>query len=71
MIAPRILIPILAGLGLSGCVVGPPQPVYYAPRPGPVYVAPPPGAYVAPRPRRVWVPRRCDRYGRCFGGYWR
>lgn len=62
-------------LGLGGCVVEPavvapaPAPVYVAPAP---YYAPPPRpVYVAPAPRRVWVPRRCDRWGRCWGGYWR
>ena len=67
----RLLLPMLAGLGLAGCVAYP-QPVAYAPPPPrPVYVAPAPPVYVAPAPRRVWVPRRCDRWGRCYGGYWR
>jgi hypothetical protein len=73
----RTLLPPLAGIGLAGCVAYP-APVAYAPPPGPyhappprVYVAPPPRAYVAPPPRRQWVPRRCDRWGRCWGGYWR
>jgi|GEM_PF-3585947 len=62
-------------LGLGGCVVEPvgggvaPVPVYVAPRP---YYAPPPRPlFVAPPPRRHWVPRQCDRWGRCWGGYWR
>lgn len=70
------LVPLLAGLGLAGCVAYPapppgPPPMVYAPAP---VVAPPPPVYVAPAPRpprRVWVPRRCDVYGRCWGGYWR
>ena len=70
----RMLLPVLAGAGVAGCVAYP-APVAYAPPPPParVYVAPPPPAavYVAPPPRRVWVPRRCDAWGRCWGGYWR
>ena len=54
----RLLLPALAGLGLAGCVA------YPAPPPPPVYVEPP------PRRQRVWVPRRCDAYGRCSGGRW-
>jgi hypothetical protein len=80
MIVRRLLLPILAGAGLAGCVayqepvgvgyVPPPPRPYYAPPP--VYAAPPPSrVYVRPPPRRQWVPRRCDRYGRCYGGYWR
>jgi hypothetical protein len=72
----RLLLPALAGLGLAGCVAypaapPPPRPVYAGPPPGPVY-APPPPAYAPPPPRRqrVWVPRRCDAYGRCRGGRW-
>jgi len=64
---------LLSGsLGLAGCVAYPaPRPVYVGPPP-PVYVAPPPPVYVAPPPPpRVWVPRRCDYWGRCWGGYWR
>lgn len=62
-----------AGLGLAGCVAYP-APGPYGPPPAPVYVAPappPPPVYVAPPPRRYWVPRRCDAWGRCWGGYWR
>lgn len=78
MMLRRLTLPILAVAGLAGCVAYP-QPVAYAPAapppPAPVYVAPPPpppaAVYVAPRPRRVWVPRRCDAWGRCWGGYWR
>lgn len=78
MMLRRLVLPVLAGAGLAGCVAYP-APVAYAPPPRPVYVAPP-AAYVAPpparvyvdpRPRRQWVPRRCDAYGRCWGGYWR
>jgi hypothetical protein len=70
----------LAATGLAGCVAYQ-DPVAYAPQP--VYVAPPPPVYVAPappprryyarpyHPRRAWVPRRCDAWGRCWGGYWR
>lgn len=66
----RLLMLGLAGFGLAGCVAYT-EPLGYVPPPRPVYVAPPP-VYVAPRPpRRVWVPRRCDRWGRCWGGYWR
>lgn len=73
----RLFLTVLAGAGLAGCVpyqdvayAPPPRPVYVAPPPGPVYVAPPPDrVYV--QPRRRWVPRRCDVYGRCWGGYWR
>jgi hypothetical protein len=64
---------LIAAAGLAGCVAYP-APVAYAPapRPVPVHAAPPPAAvYVAPRPRRQWVPRRCNAYGRCWGGYWR
>jgi hypothetical protein len=71
MMTSRLLLPVLAGIGLAGCVAypvaGPPPPrvVYATPGPpAPVYVQP------APR-RRVWVPRRCDPYGRCRGGFWR
>ncbi len=79
MMLRRILMPVLAGAGLAGCVAyqepvayAPARPVYYAPQPGPVYVAPrPERVYVQPRARRQWVPRRCDGYGRCGGGYWR
>lgn len=79
MTAPRLSTLVLAELGLAGCVAYP-APGPYVPPPGPVYVAPapPPAAYVAPAPRvhapprrRVWVPRQCDRWGRCWGGYWR
>ena len=73
--------PIFAAFALSGCVAYPAAPVAYAPPPRPVYVAPAPvyvaprppprGYYVAPHARRVWVPRQCDRHGRCRGGYWR
>ncbi len=80
----RSRLPVLAisALSLAGCVaytepvayVPPPAPpVYVAPPPPPVY-APPPGppVYVAPAPPgRYWVPRRCDAWGRCWGGYWR
>lgn len=73
----RALLPLAAGVGLAGCVAYPapggyvPAPApYYAPPPR-AYVAPPPRAYVAPPPRRYWVPRQCDRRGRCWGGYWR
>ncbi|CAH0204522.1 hypothetical protein [Roseomonas sp. CECT 9278] len=78
MMLRRLICVSLAGAGLAGCVAyqepvayaPPPRPVYAAP--GPVYVAPPPErVYVQPRPRRQWVPRRCDGYGRCWGGYWR
>ncbi|HWT10286.1 MAG TPA: hypothetical protein VN329_14060 [Roseomonas sp.] len=68
-----LLWPALAGLGLAGCVAYPAAPPPYAGPPMPVYVAPapPPPVYVRPVPRqRVWVPRRCDAYGRCRGGYW-
>jgi len=65
------LIPVLAGFGLAGCVAYPAPPPY-APPPRPVYAGPPPPVYVAPPPRRrYWVPRRCDAWGRCRGGYWR
>lgn len=70
----RLLLPVLAGLGLAGCVAypapPPPRPVYVAP--APVYAPPPPPVYAPPPPRRqrVWVPRRCDAYGRCYGGRW-
>jgi hypothetical protein len=69
----RLLLPILAGAGLAGCVAYPAPVEYAPPPPRPVYIAPPPPAavYVQPRPRRYWVPRRCDAYGRCRGGYWR
>jgi hypothetical protein len=72
MTIPRPWLPVLAGIGLAGCVAYP-APVAYAPPPRPVYVGPPPPAavYVAPRPRRHWVPRHCDGWGRCRGGYWR
>lgn len=66
-----LLLPALAGLGLAGCVAYPAEPL---PPPRPVYVAPapPPPVYVpSVQPRRVWVPRRCDAWGRCWGGYWR
>lgn len=73
MTGTRLVLPILAGLGLAGCVAYPvAQP--YGPPPRAVYVAPapPPAVYVAPSPpRRHWVPRRCDAWGRCWGGYWR
>ncbi|WP_198371600.1 hypothetical protein [Roseomonas rosulenta] len=78
MMLRRLFLPVLAGAGLAGCVAyqepvayaPPPRPVYVAPPP--VYVAPPPArVYVQPRPRRYWVPRRCDAWGRCWGGYWR
>ena len=59
----RLAVPICAAFALAGCVAYPAAPVAYAPPPGPVYVA--------PHARRVWVPRQCDRYGRCRGGYWR
>ena len=70
---PRLLLPVLVGLGLAGCVAYP-----AAPPPGPVYAppppfvaAPPPPVYAAPPPRRrVWVPGGCDRYGRCYRGRW-
>ena len=51
------LLVTLAAVALGGCVVAPAP--YYA---RPVYVAHP-GA-------RVWVPGRCDLYGRCGAGYW-
>jgi hypothetical protein len=73
----RLILPALAAPVLAGCVtyqepvayVPPPRPVY---APAPVFVAPPPErVYVQPRPRRYWVPRRCDAWGRCRGGHWR
>ena len=72
----RLMLPLLAVAGLAGCVAYPQEPVAYAPAaPPPAYYAPPPPppatVYVAPRPRRVWVPRRCDAWGRCWGGHWR
>ncbi|WP_211861558.1 hypothetical protein [Neoroseomonas soli] len=71
MMRTRLILPLLAGLGLGGCVAYP-APVAYAPQPGPVYAYPPPAAvYGAPPPARYWVPRRCDGWGRCWGGYWR
>ncbi|MBR0681662.1 hypothetical protein GXW74_14295 [Roseomonas eburnea] len=76
MLGMRLLLPFCAGLGLVGCIAYP-APVPYAAGPygtAPVYVepAPPPArVYVAPPPRRHWVPRRCDAWGRCWGGYWR
>jgi len=69
----RLLLPLLAGTMLSGCVAysdpgvvaGPPPPVPYQ------IAGPPPPYYAAPQPRqRVWVPGRCDRYGRCYRGRW-
>jgi hypothetical protein len=73
----RLLWAPLVLVGLGGCVVHPAGGVY-APARAPVYVAPGPyyapaprPVYVAPAPRRVWVPRQCNRYGRCWGGYWR
>jgi hypothetical protein len=73
----RLLWAPLVLVGLGGCVVHPAGGVY-APARAPVYVAPRPyyapaprPVYVAPAPRRVWVPRQCNRYGRCWGGYWR
>jgi hypothetical protein len=79
MMLRRLAVLGLAATGLAGCVAYQ-EPVGYVPPPGPVYVAPPPAVYVAPPPRRVyrpyhprrnWVPRRCDAWGRCWGGYWR
>jgi hypothetical protein len=68
------LLPLAALLGLAGCAVyAEPPPVYVAPRPPPPAYYPPPPVYYAPPPppRRHWVPRRCDGWGRCWGGYWR
>lgn len=66
-----LLLLALAAPVLGGCVAYP-APVAYAPPPAPVYAAPPPAAvYIAPPPARYWVPRRCDAWGRCWGGYWR
>ncbi len=77
MMMRRLLLPALAAPVLAGCVAYQ-EPVAYAPppraiyAPPPVYVAPPPErVYVQPRPRRYWVPRRCDAWGRCWGGHWR
>lgn len=69
-----MLLPMLAGLGLAGCVAypsGPPPGPVYAPGP-PIVAGPPPPVYVEPvqRRQRVWVPGRCDRYGRCYRGRW-
>jgi hypothetical protein len=66
----RLLMLGLAAGALSGCVAYT-EPVAYVPPPPPVYVAPPPVYVAPPPPPRVWVPRRCDRWGRCWGGYWR
>lgn len=77
MMMRRLVLPALAAPALAGCVAyqepvvyaPPPRPIYAPP---PVYVAPPPDRiYVQPRPRRHWVPRRCDAWGRCWGGHWR
>ena len=70
----RLLLPALASLGLAGCVAYPVAEPPPRPPPRVVYAAPgpPPPVYVEPVPRRrVWVPRRCDAYGRCWGGHWR
>ena len=70
----HVLVPVLACLGLAGCVAypaGPPPGPVYAPAPPPAFVGPPPAVYIAPVPRRrVWVPGGCDRYGRCHRGRW-
>ena len=71
MSMPRLLLPVLAGLSLAGCVAYPAGPPPGPPRPVYVDAGPPPPVYVQPVPRRrVWVPGRCDRYGRCYRGRW-
>ena len=81
MIVRRLLLPILAGAGLSGCVayqepvgvgyVPPPPRPYLCAAARPMSRRRPRGSMFGRAPRRQWVPRRCDGYGRCWGGYWR
>jgi hypothetical protein len=59
----------LVGLSLTGCVVAPARPVYYAPPPQAYYVAPPP-VYYAPPPPVVVLPPPAPRpffYNRPYG----
>ncbi len=64
----------LAGLSLTGCVVAPARPAYYAPQPQAYYAPPqayyaPPPAYYAPPPVVVLRPPapRPLYYGRPYG----
>lgn len=63
----RLLLPVLAALGLAGCVAYPAPG--YGPPPRAVYAGPPSAYYAPPYHHRRWhhAPR-CDRWGRCWGG---